>query len=250
MTSFLPVAGSDLTRTTLCFVLIWLLFDRLASALGSLKGEAGLLVCAIVLSATVACEWVLGRRPLREIAFGLGLRRPHAPALMWTAVLVLAMAAAILVSAGVRGFSLALVPSAAWFALGIFAQGGVAEEVLFRGFLFRRLRATRPFWRAAWVAAIPFVGVHMLLFLTMDFATALAAVLLAVSLSFPLAWLFEASGNSIWPPAIVHAVIQGVPKVVASADAGAGLIITWIAISGTTSWLLLLLPRRGPVDVG
>jgi hypothetical protein len=36
----------DLLHKILCFVLVWLLFDRLAAALGSLSGEAGLLICA------------------------------------------------------------------------------------------------------------------------------------------------------------------------------------------------------------
>jgi len=56
--------------------------------------------------------------------------------------------------------SIRLRSDALMLALGMFAQGGIAEEVVFRGFLFRRLRITRTFWRAACLAAVPFVIVH------------------------------------------------------------------------------------------
>jgi membrane protease YdiL (CAAX protease family) len=43
----------------------------------------------------------------------------------------------------------------------------VAEEVLFRGYLFGHLRRGRSFWRAAVLSMLPFVCVHLLLFFTM-----------------------------------------------------------------------------------
>jgi membrane protease YdiL (CAAX protease family) len=44
---------------------------------------------------------------------------------------------------------------------GLFAQGGIAEECLFRGYLFGHLRRERSFWRAAWLSVPPFVAVHL-----------------------------------------------------------------------------------------
>ena len=140
----------------------------------------------------------------------------------------------------VTGVPLSVRSGAIVLALGIFAQGGVAEEVLFRGFLFRRLREGRSFWRAAYLAAVPFVAVHLLLFLTLDFAVAAAAILVSLSLSFPLAWLFERSGGSIWPPAIVHAFLQGAPKLLEVGN-GLEMALIWMVIGAVAPWAFFLL---------
>ena len=140
------------------------------------------------------------------------------------------------------GMSIRLRSDALMLALGMFAQGGIAEEVVFRGFLFRRLRITRTFWRAACLAAVPFVIVHAVMFVTLEFYVALSSLLLALCISFPFAWLFERAGNSIWPPAIVHAIIQGTIKVVdAPADQFASLALFWMAVGATVPWVFFLL---------
>ena len=91
---------------------------------------------------------------------------------------------------------------------GLFAQAGIAEEVLFRGYLFGHVREGRPFWRAATVSCAPFVAVHLFMFLTLPWPIALASVLLAAILSFPLAYLFELGGRTIWAPAFLHFIVQ------------------------------------------
>jgi membrane protease YdiL (CAAX protease family) len=147
--------------------------------------------------------------------------------------------------AGTTGAELTPRPAAAILAAGILAQGGVAEEVVFRGFLFRRLRQGRSFWRAALLSAIPFTAVHTTLFFSLDFAIALASLIVALSLSFPLAWLFERSGGSIWPPAIVHAVVQGSIKLVeARADVFMSMAVVWMIISAVAPWTLFALKSR------
>jgi hypothetical protein len=65
---------------------------------------------------------------------------------------------------------------------------------------------------------LPFVSAHLYLFFTMAWPVALAAVLLAVVLSFPFAWLFELGGRTLWGPAILHFVIQGAVKVIVVGD--------------------------------
>jgi membrane protease YdiL (CAAX protease family) len=141
-----------------------------------------------------------------------------------------------------------VVIAAGWYLLipGLLAQGGIAEETIFRGFLFRHFREGRPFWRAARLAAVPFVAVHLLLFLSLDLAVALASLLVAVSLSFPLARLFERSGNSIWPPAIVHTVVQGSIKLIdPDPNSFLALAIAWMLLSAAVPWLFFLLrPER------
>jgi membrane protease YdiL (CAAX protease family) len=229
--------------TMLCFVLIWLLLDRSAALLGSFRGEAGVAVCALVLAAAFECEHSLSRWPLREVAAVLGLKAPDLRALVWTLALVGALLLFYPAYSAATGTALTAIPNAAFLALGMFAQGGIAEEVLVRGFLFRRLRTGRPFWRAAWLAAIPFVAAHALLFLTLDFPLALASLLLSLSLSFPLAWLFELSGGSIWPPTIVHAVAQSSIKLVEPGEQFLGMAMVWMILSALVPWALFLLRR-------
>ena len=55
---------------------------------------------------------------------------------------------------------------------------------------------------------------HLLLFWTMPWPVAAAALALACVTSFPFAWLWELGGRTVWAPAVLHAVIQGTVKVV------------------------------------
>jgi membrane protease YdiL (CAAX protease family) len=232
-----------LLTTAVAFVALWLLLDRSAYLLGSLRGEMGVIVCLVVLSGAIAFEMMLGRASFRDAVVALGLRMASGSVLLAAGIMSGAMLCYYPIFSFVTGVPISVSSGAALLALGIFAQGGVAEEVVFRGFLFRRLRSACSFWQATLLAAIPFVAVHALLFRSLDFPIALSSLLLALSISFPLAWLFEISGNSIWPAAIVHAVIQGTIKLVDAGEIFPALAIGWIGLSATVPWLLFLLRR-------
>ena len=93
------------------------------------------------------------------------------------------------------------------------------------------------------------MAVHLVLFTTLDFAFALAALLVSVSLSFPLDWLFERANNSIWPPALVHFAVQGLIKLVEVAGPDfQPLAITWMVVSAALPWLFFLLLREPARD--
>ena len=128
---------------------------------------------------------------------------------------------------------------------GLFAQAGVAEETLFRGYLFGCLRRRFPFWRAWFASMVPFVAVHLFLFLTMPWPVATAAVLLAATTSIPLSHLYELGGRTIWAPALLHFTIQSVPKIFIPADsARLTFPLTWMAVCGTLPLLVLLIRVR------
>jgi len=55
-------------------------------------------------------------------------------------------------------------------------QAGVAEELVFRGFLFGHLRRQRTFWRAAAASLPPFLVAHLFLFFALPWPIALTAV--------------------------------------------------------------------------
>jgi membrane protease YdiL (CAAX protease family) len=130
---------------------------------------------------------------------------------------------------------------------GLFAQAGIAEELLFRGFLFGHLRRSQAFWPAARRATLPFTIVHLLLFVTLPWPIALAALLLSVLLSFPLAHLFELCGNTIWGAALLHFVVQGTLKVlVISGETILPMPLVWMAAGAVIPFLVFLVPHRAP----
>lgn len=235
--------SSNNRRTVLGFIGLYLILELSARSLKSFRGEYGLVVCAlVVIAGAVVVSSPPTSRSLASALRALGLAAPRGAALIASLIAAVALLGLMMLYAKGSGMSLRLRPDALMLAIGMFAQGGVAEEVVFRGFLFRRLRITRSFWRAACLAAVPFVVVHAVMFAALDFYVALSSLLLALSISFPFAWLFERAGNSIWPPAIVHAIIQGAIKVVdAPADQFASLALFWMAAGATVPWLFFLL---------
>jgi membrane protease YdiL (CAAX protease family) len=230
-------------------VVLWLLLDRTAALSGSARGEMGILVCLVVVGAATAIEILMTRVPPGRALAALGLGGTKASGLLWAIAFSAAMLCFYPLYSIFTGIALRLRPD--WLALlpGLFAQGGIAEETVFRGFLFRHIRTGRSFRQAAILSSIPFVAVHLLLFSSMDFAIALAALFVAVSISFPLAWLFERSGDSIWPPALVHFVVQGSIKLVeAPGEAFSAMAITWMLLSAFAPWLLFLALRPSPKE--
>jgi membrane protease YdiL (CAAX protease family) len=221
------------------FVLLWLCLDVTARQLGSFRGEAGFVGAAAVLVAALAVEWLFfDVRPVTAL-HALGLGRPTggsiAIALGVSAVMLAFYPLYGLVSGSMprlRADALALAP-------GIFAQAGIAEETVFRGFLFRHLRETRPFWPAALLSTLPFALVHIPIFFTQPLAVALASTLLALVIAFPLAFLFEAGGSTIWGAAIVHFVVQGSIKMVdVPPEDLARMAVGWMAVCATVPWLV------------
>jgi membrane protease YdiL (CAAX protease family) len=81
---------------------------------------------------------------------------------------------------------------------------GIAEEVIHRGFVFGHLRRGRSFASAATISALLFAAQHLYIIATTGWTIGLAAVFLALLLSYPMAFVFERGGYSIVLPAILH----------------------------------------------
>jgi membrane protease YdiL (CAAX protease family) len=239
---------SQWLRLLLGFSVIFGVFQWSAVALASHRGEAGLIVGLLVVGGTMAAERLLFGQGVFAAARTLGLGAPRARGLVLVLGMGVVLVSVVYVFAQATGASVSLFPG--WISLvpGLFAQAGVAEELLFRGYLFGHLRRGRSFWHAATLSMLPFVGVHVLLFFTMPWPIALAAVLLAVALSFPLAHLFEVGGATIWAPALFHFVIQATVKVVVvSGDASWAFPLVWMMASALIALLSLLVARPEPM---
>jgi membrane protease YdiL (CAAX protease family) len=239
----------DSTARWLCLTAgvagVFALFHALALALGSDRGQAGVIVGAVVVAATLAIERVCFGRGIPTAAREVGLGRPRIIGLVVAAGACGALLLLIPLYMSATGIPLTTMPGWLWLLPGLFAQGGVAEEVLFRGFLFGHLRVGRPFWRAAWLSMLPFSLAHVPMFFTMPWPVALAALLLSIVLSFPLAHLFELGGATVWPPALLHFAVQGTVKVLAlPEDAAVAFPMWWMAASAVIPWSVFLVPRR------
>lgn len=125
--------------------------------------------------------------------------------------------------------------------IGLLLTGGLAEEILFRGFLFRRLRLQMNFKKATLVSAIVFAMAHLLLFMYLNWTAALLSTVLAAGLSLPFAYLFERGGNALWSPALVHATIRTVGLVFTTDQQNfMALSSAWIIMSLVIPYIVLL----------
>ena len=225
-------------------VVAFALFQWSALALGSDRGQAGIVVGAIVTAAVLAAERSWFAPTLAAAARAVGLGAPARAGLLTSAVISVLLVAAVPLYAAATRSHWAM--DAQWWVRlpGLFAQAGIAEEVLFRGYLFGHLRRGRSFWRAASLAMLPFVAVHLLLFFTMPWPVAGVSLLLAVVISFPLAHLYELGNATIWAPALLHFVVQGTVKSVhVAGDSAMTFPLVWMAASAVVPLLALFVPR-------
>jgi membrane protease YdiL (CAAX protease family) len=220
-------------------------FQLAGSLSGSDRGQAGVPIALLIVGSLLIVERLFfGQRPSQAWWF-LGLGKPSGRSIGAAVLVGAAMMAMLPLYAAVTGTSLRMLPASPLIVLGLFAQAGIAEETLFRGYLFHHYRQTRSFWRAAGAAAVPFVAVHVILLATMPWEIALGATLVAAATSFPLAHLFEMGRFTIWAPAIVHTVIQGGIKLV-EVEGGppTQLYLFWLAASAIVPFAAFLFARK------
>lgn len=232
-------------RLLVAVAAVFALFHASADFLGSTRGEAGLVIGAAIVLATLLAERILLGGALAARSLGAPRRSGMLAALAVSAALL----AVIPIVAWLAGGTMELYPGWPLLLPGLFAQAGIAEELLFRGLLFARVRHGRGFWRGALLATLPFVGVHLVLFATLPWAIALASVLLSAVISLPMARLYELGGNTIWAPAILHFVVQGAIKII-PVEGVPTLPLIWMAASALLPFLVFALrappPPRAP----
>jgi membrane protease YdiL (CAAX protease family) len=210
---------------------IFAVFQWSAESLGSDRGEAGVAVGSIVVATALVAERLFFAKSSASAAFALGLGSPTLRGMLIACGISLMMLLTIPVFTMLTKSSFSFIPGWGWLVPGLFFQGGIGEETLFRGYLFGHIKKRYEYWKAAALAAIPFVAVHLILFLTLPWPIAVASILLAVAMSFPLSRLYELGGNTIWAPAILHFFAQGTIKVIAlSGGSASAFPFFWITI--------------------
>ena len=207
----MTATGADspmrLGRYLIGFFLIWGVLYASGAAQG---GGVAYGVLALGLTAAVAALWegfAFGT-PMRAVLRSLGLGRPTGRSLLAGAVVSGAVLAFYPLYALASGNNLQLRADWLWLAIGLFAYHGLAEELAWRGYAFRRLRQGRAFAGAIrWT--MPLIAItHLPILVTNGLAVGSFAILVAIVTCLPFGYLWERGGQTIWAAAMLHAAID------------------------------------------
>jgi membrane protease YdiL (CAAX protease family) len=204
-----PDAGAvhraSLSAFVATFFVAWLLLDRLVTspplALGSL---VPLTASALVL---LCSERLVTGLPVADIGVRLGL---GAPALRGVAA-ALAVGAAVVATfvggAAALGIHLDLRSNWPDVLVGALLFHGIAEELVWRGYVYGELRRTASFRQAiAW--STPLIALtHVPIVVSNGVGVGSLAVLTAIVTCLPFAYLYDRGRRTVWPPAIVHGAV-------------------------------------------
>ena len=207
-------------------------------------GRFGVLILAVTVAVGIAVERVLYRNGPREALRLLGFGRPGGRALLAALVVGALLLLVYPVTTAVTGAAITLRPDWPWLLIGIFAFHGLAEELVWRGYAYRRLRVGRSF-RAAVLWTMPLVALaHVPILITSGPVVGVAALTVAAVTSVPLAFLFDTGRSTIWAPAVVHTAIDSFKLVVIPAAAFTTFSLLVSAVSIVVPLLVLALPRK------
>ena len=207
-------------------------------------GRFGLVILAVTLAVGVAVERVLYRNGPREALRLLGFGRPGGRVMLAAFVVGALLLLVYPVTTAVTGAAVTLRPDWPWLLVGIFAFHGLAEELVWRGYAYRRLRVGRSF-RAAVLWTMPLVALaHVPIMITSGPLVGVAALIVAAATAVPLAYLFDTGRSTIWAPAVVHTAIDSFKLVVVPAAAVTTFSLLLSAVSIVIPLLVLAVPRR------
>lgn len=201
-------------------VTVWYLgLSYLPQILGTcLDGVCGFTIGEIIISVaiplaffalTVALEMALYQKGLSQALSDFGITRFDWTGIRIAAVFLLPLLVFYPLFALLTNSPLATQPNWQWFVLSALLNNGLAEETMMRGFVFRHLREGRLFWRAAALSTLYFAAYHLVLIFTAGPVLGIVGVLLAIPTGFLTAYLYERGKNTIWGPALLHAVNNG-----------------------------------------
>lgn len=206
-------------------------------------GRYGVPILAVVLVVAVVVERLLGDTGPGGVLRGLGLGRPDLRTMIVAAGVAVLLQAVYPLVTTLTGAAITLKPGWPLLLVGIFAFHGLAEELVWRGYAFRRLRTGRSF-RAAVLATMPLVAAtHLPVIVSSGLTVGIAAMLVAAVTSLPLAHLFELGRGTVWAPAVVHTAIDSFKLVTMPDDARLTFSLALAGISLSVPLLALVVHR-------
>jgi membrane protease YdiL (CAAX protease family) len=173
---------------------------------------------------------VFARHPVEALR-ALGWGRAKFRAVLVAVILIIPMLAFFPIVSLIWGVPMELRSDWFWILVGAIALNGIGEETLFRGFIFGHLRRVGlSFVRAGLIALLIFTAIHLLLFAQNPFVIALAGTAIALVASFPLAYLFERAGFSIWPTVILHVATHAIRLVAIPEPYSRAVLVAWLGM--------------------
>ena len=197
--------AAQLVGFLVVFLAAWFALDRLVpNPLLPFRAVIALLVAGAIVFVGQA---VVFRTEPARIPAALGLGRPAGRALV-VAVLVGGLVIAFfLIGAALLGIQLRLKPEWPAVLLAALIFHGIAEELVWRGYAFARIREHRTFWRAVLLSIPLIAATHVPIIVTNGWLVGGLALLTASVTCLPFAYLWERGGRTIWAPAILHGLI-------------------------------------------
>ena len=226
------------------FVILFAMFYGLGLLTANLDWTWGRILIGIVTVSGVTLSWsLIARIPIHQSFWKAGLGLPDWRTAGIAIGISMLMLAFFPLYASLTNVSLPLQKNWLWVLVGIIAGVGIAEESLFRGYVFGFLRQSQSFWKAATFSMLLFGGMHLLLLLWLPFSLAIAAIILAILAAYPTAYLFENGNRMIWPSAILHTNALATNLFEIPADLTVSLSLLWIGVV-VIGLLLVFVARR------
>ncbi|MEM6960045.1 MAG: CPBP family intramembrane glutamic endopeptidase [Myxococcota bacterium] len=208
--------------------------------------SAGILPAVVAAAASLPMARLASGRPIAASDLGLQFASGRAMAIGLLGGIPLIVAYAIIFA----GLGVSAEPRpwvGVWIVKFVVAQG-IAEEIIFRGFVFKCLRRGRSFLRASTLSAVIFSLVHLsnlMNGLTAEVIIgALISTVFAFVLTYPACLLFERSGvsGSVLPFALTHVLIDSINFFVHVGGPGPAMLI-YLGATLVTALLIFLLAR-------
>lgn len=214
---------------------------------------SALIASAAMVALALLFERVFFHRAPRTALYILGYKRVDVPSLVVGACVTLVMLFFFPVFSAATGAQLTLKSNWLWILIGAIALNGIAEETIFRGYVFGGLRrGGLSFARAGFISLLVFATVHLLIFFQSPPIVALLATLVAIAAAYPMAYLFERGNNTLWGPVLVHVGTHAIRLVDIPEPYYMTGVVAWIAFQIATPFLIFasrpyLRARSSPV---
>lgn len=203
-----------------------------------------ILLCVWGVGATLVADRLLFSRSWRQAGRSLGFVPVRLSAVGVALLVSLPMWLFLPILGWLQNTPIQLQPDWPALLLGVILVNGLTEEVLHRGFVFGHLQREHSFNRAATLSALLFAGQHLYLIFSIGWVSALASVVLAALLAFPLAYVFARGGNSLGGPAILH-TSSNAPMIILALPPsfGAWVLVPYMGVVLVSTYLVFMLYR-------
>lgn len=200
------IERTSLRQTLTGYFVIYVALESVGRALDGWGLAAGKSAAALVgLAAAFLVQALLLReRDPQRVLRSLGFGRPDVRVLWASGVVSVMLLASLPSLVAASGGVFVLPDNWPMLALSILLLNGIAEETVYRGFLFHRLHMMYTFRKAVMLGTLLAAAAHVPIVATAGPVVGALAILVAVLTFLPFAVLFERGHNTLWAPAVVH----------------------------------------------